>query len=801
MNYARLVLLGCLLCPFFMLAQQFVPSQLDTDQLEDQFLALVNDYRVERGWPILIKNAVLSLAANDQVRYIKAVKKLTHDQLFTGKETAQNRVNSHNGVFQGIVENLAFVPFQLDYPTQAQAIFAAFKNKPEYWKNLSNPLFKFSGLRFANDNPANGMYVVQVLAGQAFDGLAGVEIIEDAHQIEAFEAAACQRVTNNPYIAADLPLHLRLFGSSIYLEYHDKAVLQEIIAQPGDALAIDIIHRDQFRCEEENNFYPSEVHDGAMLQPIPYEALYQSNQHPDSNRLYTYLGKIPEVLKKEAIQLNVIAINQDKACVNNYPIGIPFGNLPLFRINPIWALETLKGVDPVQIAAVGYLDPNLEKVTHLEEKLVLQFDKSSIQFADDQWEKVHQFVSAQLPQIDSIQVLAYSSVEGNTAGNLVLQQQRADTIKQALLSLGLAPHKISATAAENWPLFYQQILGTAWSKFEKLAQSTIKQQLENPQTAQQLAPQLAAQREAKVIIYYRQERNEAFTPYQLAKSTPQALAMLKDLQAAINSEQTTKALELQADLIRAFLAFDLNLSDITNIHIPLRKSNIALLSNALALDLFFKKHIRTDQEYLDKVKAIYELAPNYFPLQFNYLGFAVRYFYQKKQPLDATANLSEKILQLYEHDSYQIEYQAIDKALDRLMINFHLAAVDYHFQQRDYDQRTASMLAIQDYFSEKEMSEAEVLALTRFFNRNYYLDWSIATMQPYLEEENASDNLFFTYLQTYTFWKEGKREKAYYELMNTCLERNKARLCKWLSTYFQLQREENTQTLFCEYCR
>ena len=111
------------------------------------------------------------------------------------------------------------------------------------------------------------------------------------------------------------------------------------------------------------------------------------------------------------------------------------------------------------------------------------------------------------------------------------------------------------------------------------------------------------------------------------------------------------------------------------------------------------------------------------------------------------------------------------------------------------------MLAIQDYFSEKEMSEAEVLALTRFFNRNYYLDWSIAMMKPYLEQEKASDNLLFTYLQTYTFWKTGEKNQAYYEWMETCLARNKARLCKWLSTYFQLQREENIQTIYCEYCR
>lgn len=801
MNYARLVLLGCLFFPFSMFAQQFIPSQIDADQLEDQFLALVNTYRQEQGWPILSKDPILSLAAKDQVRYIKAVKKLTHDQLFSGKETPQNRVSSHDGVFAGIAENLAFVPFQVDYPTQAKAIFDTFKNKAENWKNLNNSSFELSGLRFANDPQANGMYIVQVLAGTPFDGLTGVKIEEDAYGIDAFEAAACQRVSDNPYIAADLPLHLRLFGSSIYLEYHDKAVLQEIIAQPGDALAIDIIHRDQFRCEKENNFYPSQVHDGAILQPIPYESLYQSNQHPDSNRLYTYLGKIPEALKKEAIQLNVIAINQNKACVNNYPIGIPFGHLPLFRINPIWALEELQAVEPIQIAAVGHRDPNLEKVTHLQEQLVLQFDKSSIQFAVDQWEKVHQFVTTQLPQIDSIQVFAYSSVEGNTAGNLLLQQQRAHMIEQALLSLGVTAPKIKTTAAENWPLFYRQILGTTWSKFEKLTPAAIKQQLENPQTAQRLAPQLAAQREAKVIVYYRQERHEAFTPYQMAQSTPAALSKIKDLQAAINSQQPKKALELQADLIRSFLAFDLNLADITSIRIPLQKTNIALLSNALALDLFFKKHIRTDQEYLDEVQAIYELAPDYFPLQFNYLGFAVRYFYQTQKTLTATTGISQKILALYQHDTYQIDYQAIDKALDRLMINYHLAAVDYHYQQRDYDKRTASMLAIQDYFSEKEMSEAEVLALTRFFNRNYYLDWSIAAMKPYLEQENASDDLLFTYLQTYTFWKKGEKDQTYYEWMEACLGRNKARLCKWLSTYFQLQREEKTQAIYCEYCR
>jgi len=799
MNYSRQILLACFLYPLVLLSQPFNPSRLDVVVLEEKLLEVVNKYRVEQGYQPLALDGILRLAAKDQARYIKAVKKLTHDQLFTGKETPKERVSSHNGVFGALIENLAIVQIQADYEVQAQAIW-------DYWKtqkagrNLTNPIHAFMGAFFVADPTSNELYVVQILAGKPFKAFQGEEIIEDAFSIQAYDATSCHIIAENPYLTSDLPLHLRLFGSSIYLEYHDKAVLQEIINGPRDGLAIDIIHKDQFECAESIDLYPSPVHDGYLLEPILSKALYRNNQHPDTNRLYTYLGKVPASLEPKQLQLNVIVIKDNIACTEQFPVAVPFSNLPLFRINPIWAFGADEAIQPIQVAAVGHPNRSHSRVVQARERLQLQFDKSSVKFLPAEWDKVKQFITKYSEEIDSIQVFAYSSIEGSTSTNLLLQQERADTIKIALQKLGVDSLKIQAQAAENWQLFYQQILGTKWSQFGHLDKTQVKQNLQRPDVEKALQHLLAKQREAQVFIHYKQKRNEAFSPYEIATTTKEAQAKLIELQTAINQQRTEKALRLQEELIRLFLAFEVKLSDLTTVQIPLTPSNKWLLSNQLALELFFKKHIRTDEAYIEQVKEIQALAPLHLAMQFNYLGYAVRYLYQEGKPLEEPEDLNAAILQLYDRPTETLPYQDISSALDRLMVNFHLAAVDYYFHQRDYSLRNTSMLAIQDFFSEKEISEAEALSLTKFFNRNYYLDWSLETMKPYLQRKDASQNLFFTYLQTYTIWKGEERGPNYYQLLDQCLAKNQKRLCAWLKTYFQLQRDEKIRALFCENC-
>lgn len=799
MNYPHQWLLVFFLCPIFLNAQVLIPSQLDVVLLEEKLLEVTNQERLAQGLDPLALNNILKLAAKDQARYIKAVKKLTHDQMFTGKKTLQERVNSHDGTFGFLLENLALVPIQDSYEAQAKVIFNYWKNqlKGDHSKSSMHALM---GAFFVFDPDDDALYVVQILAGKAFQTFDGVQVVTDAYSLQPFESSSCQLVTNNPYLSIDLPIHLRMFGSSIYLEYHDKAVLQEMISENRDGLAIDIIHKDQFKCDNEVDLYPSPVHDGYLLEPVFSKGLYRNNQHPDTNRLYTYLGKVPASLDQKNLQLNVVIIKNNRACEEVYPVVIPFSDLPLFRINPIWAFNKDETVQPIQVAAVGHLKRSASKAISSTENLKLQFDKSSINFLPGEWQKVNQFIDKHTDQIDSIRVLAYSSIEGSTANNLVLQQERAGTIKAALEQLGVDSSKIKTQAAENWDLFYRQVLGTAWGSMIHIDRKQVKQKLKEPDVEKSLSTLLAEQREAQVFVYYKQSRNGAFSPYETASTSDEAKTKLQALQTAINQEKTEKALQLQEELIRLFLAFKVNLSELLKVNIPITSKNKWLLSNTLSLELFFKKNIRTDEAYINRIKEIQALSPLDLSLQFNYLGYAVRYLYEEGTPLEDPESLNAAILQLYDRPETAIQYQNIERTLDRLMVNFHLAAVDYYFHQRRYSDRNVSMLAIQDFFSQEDISEAEALSLTRFFNRNYYLDWSLETMRPYLTREDASENLLFTYFQTFSIWKGGERDSSYYQLLEQCLTKNPKRLCQWIKTYFQLQRDEKIRKVFCEHC-
>ncbi|MBX2875733.1 MAG: hypothetical protein KTR30_26680 [Saprospiraceae bacterium] len=799
MNYPHQWFLVFFLCPLFLQSQELKPAQLDVGLLEEKLLEVTNAERLEKDLPPLALDKILQLAAKDQARYIKSMRKLTHDQIFTGKKTVQERVSSHDGTFGKLIENLALVKVQGNYEAQARAIF-------DYWasqsggSSLNSPVHAFMGAFFVFDPTEQGLYAVQILAGKPFLAFEGVQVVEDGYSLQVSETETCQLVATNPYLSTDLPLHLRLFGSSIYLEYHDKAVLKEMIAESSDGLAIDIIHKDQFGCDREIDLYPSPVHDGFLLEPVFSKALYRNNQHPDTNRLYTYLGKIPASLERKNLQLNVIVIKNNRTCAEVFPVAIPFSDLPLFRINPIWAFGKDETVQPIQVAAVGHTQRSASKAIPSTENLNLQFDKSSINFFPEEWEKVNQFILKHLDQIDSIQVLAYSSIEGSTANNLVLQQERADTIQAALQELGIDSSKIKTQAAENWTLFYRQILGTKWNSLAQVDQATVKQKLQESTFEEAMTPLLAQQREAQVIVHFQQTRNEAFSPYETAVTRKEAKAKLIALQTAINQEKTEKALQLQEELIRLFLDFQVNLSDLVKLNIPITIQNKWLLSNALSLELFFKKNLRTDEAYINRVKEIQALAPLDLSLQFNYLGYAVRYLYEEGAPLEDPESLNAAILQLYDRPEASVQYQDISRTLDRLMVNFHLAAVDYYFHQRRYSDRNASMLAIQDFFSQEDISEAEALALTKFFNRNYYLDWSLETMRPYLDRNDASEDLLFTYFQTYSIWKGGKRDTFYYQLLDQCLNKNRNRLCQWIKTYFQLQRDEKIRKVFCAHC-
>ncbi len=100
--------------------------------------------------------------------------------------------------------------------------------------------------------------------------------------------------------------------------------------------------------------------------------------------------------------------------------------------------------------------------------------------------------------IQQAKVLAYASVEGDSANNHRLQRERAEVLI-SLLQQAQSEDSIELveiTTAEHWEMFSEQIKKSRWKDWEKRSHNDVKLLLENDSTAALLQPILSKQRRA-----------------------------------------------------------------------------------------------------------------------------------------------------------------------------------------------------------------------------------------------------------------------------------------------------------------
>jgi hypothetical protein len=602
-------------------------------------------------------------------------------------------------------------------------------------------------------------------------------------------------------MAKALPNDLRIVEDSIFLYTHDRDIFREAFSTSKDGIAIDFIRRGQLPCEGEFLFNSSPIYDGRMLQPVLLPELFERNQLKDGFKLFSFVGKIPPDMLSEQIDINVIAIKDGHACENSYPLEIPFGRLPLFQINPIWAFAEIQ--ETVDLKRLNLSPKQLErKVTYTPDQAAFEvsFQKNKYFIAPEDMDNITGFAEAYIESLDSIVIRAYSSVEGSKANNLRLQQARADRIKGALLRNGVPEGRIRTETAEHWGRFREQVIGTEWAEMASLSEKEVKNKIRGPME-EELEPLLAQQRVAEISIYYHIPDVMGFDePYYKARTTPEAQKKIRQFEKFIELDQPEDVLKIQSALIDDFLGFELNIDDLLELDVPMEKRYLPHLSNLLAVELFFNASVRIDSNFVNRLLAIQQLDPDYYPMRFNMAGFATRFMYQTERALIPPQNLLEVIYDLDQTGSYKIEYQDLEATLGRLLANFHLGVVDYFFENRQYEARRNSMRELRNYFMEgNNMSEGEAIEVALYFNRNYFMDWTPDVLLPYYKNGDCSEDLLFTLTQT-SVHLDQVVQRTINKLLAQCRERNPRRFCAWVARNFQLLREPGIKTLYCNTC-
>ncbi|MFK7774234.1 MAG: CAP domain-containing protein [Saprospiraceae bacterium] len=803
-----LLIFSCLLTSS-VFAQNFNERNIDQNRLESLVLKKLNQHRKELNLSLLQSEIHLQKAAAYHSKYQVDNNILTHDQKNKKYASPYKRVLVFGGTNGLIGENVAYVSLKKTYEELAEGFYQGWKNSPPHYENMIHPDYRYSGMRFHTNSDRSLIYGTHVFGGEMYIPPPVANFPIGAYGVKDYDEKTCRVRRYYGRSAQGLAHSIFTEGDSIFLYYEDDELLKKTIIKENDALAVDIIERRQLACGKLNSFHGSDVHDGMMLPPMYKKRLFEKYKRRHYRGFKIFMGLVPKGIQGHK-DFSMITIQDSCKCDYGYSIEVPGGDLELFHINPIWAFAELKEKNYVDtLLPLGKEEgwTKVKKTTSIiEAKKTFEvgFEKNKSQL-NQLPPTLLKFLKKNKKTIKSIKIEAFSSVEGPTDRNLFLQKKRAEKIQSELQKNGIQLSKISKQSKENWELFFAQINDTEWQIWKDKPKGEIKKLLNNQPAKKDIEPLLVEERVAKVLVVFDEEiESETYSTayFDDATTSDDFQFLIKYFKQLVAMNKTDSALLVQYDLIQHFLEKKISIQDITDVEIPLEKENLPLLSNQLAVELFFRKRMRTDKPFVKKVKQMAQLGENYLPMKFNFYGFATRYLYLALDTIVDPIDLEFDIQYLLEDDNYQATYLDAKKTVDRLLVNFHLGVVEYYEEKRAYELIGESLEFIKDYFIDEGLTELETIRLALYFNRHGRTNWTLELLFPYLEKGNYLENTLFIYVQTiaHKIGLEKLNKIRFIKYGKIAAERNSDRFCKWFNKEFQMLRYNEVKQLYCKTC-
>ena len=807
----RIALPLILLCFFSSLSAQRIDLEdFNEELLEQEILVRMNRHRQARGLAALERDRILAEAAFDQAVYLDYIGDLTHEQSSRSKSSPQKRVAYFEGTHAPIGENVTFINYEeLNYAVVADRFFLAWQRSDADYANIASAAYQYTGIRFSIDQVNRRIYGVQVFGGpqglELTAAASGRSFMEDNKAIlKEFDPMECRKAVSYKNIAASLPGRITLSQDSIFLSFPSKELLQKVIAEESnDGIALDIIKRNQLVCNGSHNLDRAFTHDGMLIPMISAEDLYSSNENGDKDQLYSHIGQIPESLLNEHIQVNVLTINNNTVCRNDFAYDIPQGEMPFYRIQPIWAFKEIER--KIAREKLDFLSEKIPGVVLKRpgdkvQEFPLEYESRDADIPVGGLDTIKLFAQQNIDWIESIEIQLFCSIDNSREANRQMLEARATAIRQLFLRLGIPKAKVNVLAEENWRLFYAQIENTEWAHYNQLPEEEIRTRLGNKFTKGKMANLMEAQNKFSIIFKYKEREIQNYDAYSKGLTPEEYRRIIRQMKNFIDKRLVDDALILQLELIRGLIDKKINIKDLLEIEIPAEERNLALLSNMIAVELFFQDSIPEEPYYIRYIEKVADFNDRYLPMQFNLAAFAVRYLDQTGETIFDVPDLEKMILDMYYDNYYQLTYQDKELALNRLMTNFHLTGINYYTEEDDYKLLERAFNELRDYAAVAKFSENSVLQLARFYNKAQYYDWSLSLLKPFFTGSQSSEEILFLYTQTRALTEGAPNDEKFINLLKMLRRKNAKRFCSWMNRSFQLIRSSKVKQVFCESC-
>ncbi|MFN3942846.1 MAG: OmpA family protein [Flavobacterium sp.] len=566
-------------------------------------------------------------------------------------------------------------------------------------------------------------------------------------------------------------------GANLFLEINDKEWLKRLIQHPDDGIAIDVVSKDRYRC---NETLEEKQIKGVLLKPL-YGNRVTDALKPHGNNLFRLLvGRLtPDQMQKE-LEYNILFLSQKRLC--RYQVIYNLASYPWDLLDMGMYLDTITYQNQtIQNKGKDYI------LKHKTITFKVPFEKNKSTYSATDIKPLYDSLRLTDYTIQTIQIKGYSSVEGTTERNLELQQQRAKSIADALQSFQKPNIKTEVTSSENWVEFFNDLPKTKYADWKTLSKEQIKAKLVG-NISKELEPILQMHRKAVVRLELEKiDRYESLTGDQLVAKFNQA----------IQSDQLAEAKEIQNSIFKKMKAQTVSPNLLEKLQLPKQIKYVGFINNNAA----FRAMLDVQESLIvyNQLLELEKLAPKDGKVKYNLAALKIKLWRYKALEVKE-ADLKTQITDLKKFGISSV-------LIDRMLLNMHIIKAENQMQSRDYKSKDLSVAFIETTYKKIPLSDFDYLSLAQFFSYYANIVKAVVLLDKKSRQIDIDEDLLFYYLNLTLINKELMEKEDYRTILLNANTINPKRFCRMFDAIdkggvtFQMLENDFLRGVYCEGCR
>ncbi|MDG1332674.1 MAG: CAP domain-containing protein [Crocinitomicaceae bacterium] len=565
---------------------RFDLSTFNKQYLEHLVKTRIDAIRAKHDCEALVNDSILYVASDHHAQYMQRKKRITHnetDSVLT--KTPQLRAEYFGAENYRVGENVLYVPYNSKvkskkekkfdthtYQGIADAMVDSWVNSPGHFKNIITKDYQITGLSVSIDPIKERIYACQKFAKvdfkfrfeenkeffnfseyipppviSSFDGIPN-QLIEHKYPFKLRhdkleQCATCDAVEpEKPYLT------LRIERNKFILKVENSEYVQKLIRDRKDGFTVEIVEYEDYMCGNPEYYMKPSRRNGQLklngftLEPLYRKDLFKGYKKRKKKKDVRFLKYI---FRKDSVSFfrRFGQYKSDKYSSQYFEITL--GKVPK---DIGYYAHNLVYIQNKQICDIDYFtsfcgelysDYQESEFIPLKSKrayefypikeisnFTIPFEQGQVTFTDDDIEPFLSSIGKLKFNIDSIDIHAYASIEGDSIINGRLQQQRAQNIANLIQSRQAKPIKLSVLTSTDWLGFTTNASKSRRWKFLASKTSTELDEYLKKNDPTELEALLAPTRRGDIRIYATIPVAEENYPFLIQKENNRLLTEL-----------------------------------------------------------------------------------------------------------------------------------------------------------------------------------------------------------------------------------------------------------------------------------